>query len=37
MNKDKLYWIIFNRIKRKHPDWTGKQVGTFAWRKRWER
>ena len=26
------YWIVFNRIKRKHSNWTNKQIGTATYK-----
>lgn len=32
--KDNIYWLIFRRLKKKHPKWSKKQVGTVAYKVR---
>lgn len=29
--KDNIYWYIFSKLKKKHPKWSKKQVGTIAY------
>jgi hypothetical protein len=33
--KDKAYWIIFSRLKKKYPKWSKIQVGTVACKMRY--
>jgi hypothetical protein len=35
--KDSIYWLIFSRIKKKHPKWSKEQVGTVAYKVRYKR
>ena len=35
--KDGIYWLIYNRLKTKHPKWTNKQLRTIAYRVRYKK
>ena len=35
--KDNIYWHIFNKLKKKHPNWSKVKIGIITYKTRYKK